>query len=311
MQFMEPLGLTDSSVEASWDWDADAWRRDFVAATADLAPDVIRYGGLFSRYYKWREGVGPPARRPPMRNYVWGGWERNRVGTARAGGPVPPGRRPAPSLRQLPGRRPALLCQHARGRPHGGRRRGRRLGGLLQRPGQRGAPPRRHARAPRRQALADRQRDILRRRRLHPRRGHRAHDRVRPRHAGARPVDHPDRLGRPRPQRRPLALGRRHGRARGRPRRPDRHPHDAAAPAPAGHGAQQPGLPARAGAGLGGAARALEGHEGPPRRARAGARRCRLQAPDRRHRGPPQPGAAQPQPDPHRVAHRRLPRPRR
>ena len=82
MQFMEPLGLTDSSVEASWDWDADAWRRDFVAATADLAPDVIRYGGLFSRYYKWREGVGPPARRPPMRNYVWGGWERNRVGTA-------------------------------------------------------------------------------------------------------------------------------------------------------------------------------------------------------------------------------------
>ena len=82
MQFMEPLGLTDSSVEAAWDWDADAWRRDFVAVTADLAPDVIRYGGLFSRYYKWREGVGPPARRPPMRNYVWGGWERNRVGTA-------------------------------------------------------------------------------------------------------------------------------------------------------------------------------------------------------------------------------------
>jgi alpha-L-arabinofuranosidase len=81
MQFMEPLGVTDSSVEASWDFDVDDWRRDFVAATADLAPGAIRWGGLFSRYYKWREGVGPPERRPPMRNYVWSGWESNRVGT--------------------------------------------------------------------------------------------------------------------------------------------------------------------------------------------------------------------------------------
>jgi alpha-L-arabinofuranosidase len=51
-----------------------------VAATADLAPDVIRYGALFSRYYKWREGVDPPGHRPFMRNHVWGGWESNRVG---------------------------------------------------------------------------------------------------------------------------------------------------------------------------------------------------------------------------------------
>jgi alpha-L-arabinofuranosidase len=81
MQFMEPLGVTDSSVEASWDVDADDWRRDFLAATADLAPGAIRWGGLLSRYYKWREGVGPPERRLPMRNYVWGGRESNRVGT--------------------------------------------------------------------------------------------------------------------------------------------------------------------------------------------------------------------------------------
>ncbi len=80
-QFMEPLGVTDSSVEAAWDYDADDWRKDFVATVADLAPDVIRYGGLFCRYYKWREGVGPPAKRPWMRNYVWGGKETNRVGT--------------------------------------------------------------------------------------------------------------------------------------------------------------------------------------------------------------------------------------
>ena len=81
MQFMEPLGATDSSVEACWDYDADDWREDFVDAVCDLAPGAIRFGGLFSRYYKWREGIGPPVKRPPMRNYVWGGWETNRVGT--------------------------------------------------------------------------------------------------------------------------------------------------------------------------------------------------------------------------------------
>ncbi|MDX2150038.1 MAG: alpha-L-arabinofuranosidase [Bryobacteraceae bacterium] len=81
MQFMEPLGVTDSSVEASWDYEKDDWRSDFVDATRDLAPDVMRWGGLYSRYYRWREGVGPAARRPRMYNYVWSGWETNRVGT--------------------------------------------------------------------------------------------------------------------------------------------------------------------------------------------------------------------------------------
>jgi alpha-L-arabinofuranosidase len=81
MQFMEPLGTTDSSVEASWDYDADDWRKDLVAVTRDLAPGMVRYGGNFSQYYKWREGVGPAAARPRMRNYDWGGWETNRVGT--------------------------------------------------------------------------------------------------------------------------------------------------------------------------------------------------------------------------------------
>jgi alpha-L-arabinofuranosidase len=81
MQFMEPLGVTDPSVEAAWDYNRDDWRKDFVETTGDLAPGVIRFGGLFSRYYKWREGIGPPDQRPWMRNYVWGGKETNRVGT--------------------------------------------------------------------------------------------------------------------------------------------------------------------------------------------------------------------------------------
>src|SRR5258706_10780792 len=70
MQFMEPLGTTDSSVEAAWSYDADTWRQDFIDATKDLAPGMMRYGGLLSRYYKWREGVGPAENRPLMRNYL-------------------------------------------------------------------------------------------------------------------------------------------------------------------------------------------------------------------------------------------------
>lgn len=81
MQFMEPLGVTDSSVEAAWDYEKDDWRQSFVDATRDLAPQVIRWGGLYSRYYRWREGTGPAEKRPWMRNYVWGGKETNRVGT--------------------------------------------------------------------------------------------------------------------------------------------------------------------------------------------------------------------------------------
>jgi alpha-L-arabinofuranosidase len=81
MQFMEPLGVTDPSVEAAWDYERDDWRKDFVETTRDLAPGMMRFGGLLSRYYKWREGIGPAAKRPLYRNYVWGGKETHRVGT--------------------------------------------------------------------------------------------------------------------------------------------------------------------------------------------------------------------------------------
>ena len=68
-------------MEAAWDYDRDDWRKDFIDTVKDLAPGAMRFGGLFSRHYKWREGVGPVAKRPAMRNYVWGGKETNRVGT--------------------------------------------------------------------------------------------------------------------------------------------------------------------------------------------------------------------------------------
>ncbi len=81
MQFMEPLGSTEPSVEGSWDYDIDDWREDFIDCVKDLKPDMIRWGGILNRYYKWKEGIGPVETRPWMYNYQWEGKETNRVGT--------------------------------------------------------------------------------------------------------------------------------------------------------------------------------------------------------------------------------------
>jgi hypothetical protein len=81
MQFMEPLGATDGSVEAAWDHSRDQWREDVVEITRALAPPMMRWGGIFSDFYRWREGVGPRHLRPPMLNLLWGGIESNQVGT--------------------------------------------------------------------------------------------------------------------------------------------------------------------------------------------------------------------------------------
>ena len=75
MQFMEPLGATDGSVEAAWDHSRDQWREDVVAVTRALGPPMMRWGGIFADFYRWREGVGPRAARPPMLNLLWGGIE--------------------------------------------------------------------------------------------------------------------------------------------------------------------------------------------------------------------------------------------
>ncbi len=81
MQFAEPLGTTDGSVAAAWDFKNDRWRRDVVEVTKKLAPPLIRWGGCFSSYYRWKEGVGPRDKRRPMVNLLWGGVEPNQVGT--------------------------------------------------------------------------------------------------------------------------------------------------------------------------------------------------------------------------------------
>jgi len=81
MQFMEPLGTTDGSVEASWDHAKMDWRPDLVEVTRDLGCTMLRWGGIYTDFYRWREGVGPRGKRPVMRNLLWGGIESNQVGT--------------------------------------------------------------------------------------------------------------------------------------------------------------------------------------------------------------------------------------
>src|SRR5882672_5890583 len=81
MQFMEPLGATDGSVEAAWDHLRDDWRDDVVAVTRELGPTMMRWGGIFADSYRWWEGVGPRETRPSMINLLWGGVESNQVGT--------------------------------------------------------------------------------------------------------------------------------------------------------------------------------------------------------------------------------------
>jgi alpha-L-arabinofuranosidase len=81
MQFMEPLGTTDGSVAAAWDFGRDRWRPDVVDVTRRLAPTMMRWGGCFSSYYRWKEAVGPRDARVPMLNLCWGGVETNQVGT--------------------------------------------------------------------------------------------------------------------------------------------------------------------------------------------------------------------------------------
>jgi alpha-N-arabinofuranosidase len=85
MPFMEPLGATDGSVEAACNHVRDQWREDFVEITRELGPPMMRCGGIFADFYRWREGVGPCRSRPSMLNLLWRGTESNQHGTGEFG----------------------------------------------------------------------------------------------------------------------------------------------------------------------------------------------------------------------------------
>ena len=81
MQFAEPLGTADSSVDAGWDYLHDCWHPALTAKVRELAPTMIRWGGCFASYYHWKEAVGPRSERVPMLNLCWDGVFSNQVGT--------------------------------------------------------------------------------------------------------------------------------------------------------------------------------------------------------------------------------------
>ena len=81
MQFMEPLGVCDTSVDAAWDFVEERWHEPLIEKVRELAPTMVRFGGCFASYYHWKEAVGRYCDRVPMINYCWGGIHANHVGT--------------------------------------------------------------------------------------------------------------------------------------------------------------------------------------------------------------------------------------
>ena len=81
MQFMEPLGACDPSVDAAWDYVENRWHAALIDRVKELAPTMVRWGGCFASYYHWKEAIGKYEDRKPMINYHWGGLYSNYVGT--------------------------------------------------------------------------------------------------------------------------------------------------------------------------------------------------------------------------------------
>src|SRR5262249_48844847 len=81
MQFMEPLGATDGSVEAAWDHLREDWRDDVVAIASELGQHMMRWEAILVDFDRWREGVGPRDSRPSMLNLLRGGVDSNQIGT--------------------------------------------------------------------------------------------------------------------------------------------------------------------------------------------------------------------------------------
>ncbi len=82
MQFMEPLGTADSSIDAGWDFLHEKWQPKLLNIVKDLSPTMIRFGGCFASYYHWYEAVGPRSNRKTIFNLCWDGLYSNQVGTA-------------------------------------------------------------------------------------------------------------------------------------------------------------------------------------------------------------------------------------
>ena len=82
MQFAEPLGTSDTSIDAAWDFFQKRWQPKALEMIKKLSPPMIRWGGCFSSYHHWKDAIGPYSQRKPMHNFCWDGIYLNEVGTA-------------------------------------------------------------------------------------------------------------------------------------------------------------------------------------------------------------------------------------
>ena len=82
MQFMEPLGMCDASMDAGWDFFKNEWKPFLIEKVRQLGPKMVRFGGCFASYYHWYEAVGPRANRIPILNQDWEALYHNQMGTA-------------------------------------------------------------------------------------------------------------------------------------------------------------------------------------------------------------------------------------
>ena len=48
MQFMDPLGVCDPSVDAGWDFAEEDWHPALIEKVRELAPTMVRFGGCFA-----------------------------------------------------------------------------------------------------------------------------------------------------------------------------------------------------------------------------------------------------------------------
>lgn len=60
----------------------EGWRPEPIALLKSLRSGVYRFpGGNFVSAHEWRDGIGDPDRRPPVKDPVWGAYNSNDIGT--------------------------------------------------------------------------------------------------------------------------------------------------------------------------------------------------------------------------------------
>ena len=52
MQFAEPLGTADTSVDAGWDFLNECWQPKLIEKIRELSPTMIRWGGCFALVHR-------------------------------------------------------------------------------------------------------------------------------------------------------------------------------------------------------------------------------------------------------------------